>query len=94
MATADVKQNGLRRAWLRCRLDKGMFSNEVAVTYPAEGEPQLSVWVEDKEVRGEIGQIGEVRVRVFSQNGHLGAVLPSSYSEMVWVKDGRDVTNE
>jgi len=31
-------------SWLRCQLDKGMFSDEVAVTYPPKGPWQKSVF--------------------------------------------------
>jgi len=37
--------------WLMYRIDKGMFSDELAVTYPAEGEKQKSVFVSTSTCR-------------------------------------------
>ena len=64
--------------WLVCRLDKGMFSDELAVTYPAEGEKQKSVFVSNSAIHGQPGQEGKVRITLIRRNGTLFAVLPSS----------------
>lgn len=70
--------------WLRCRVDKGMFSDELAVTYPAEGEYQKSVFVPKIDVDGERG-IGRVRVLVTELDGAMYATLPSPTGDMVAV---------
>ena len=49
MATAT---KGAREQWLDCQLDKGMFSDEVAVTYPPEGQAVRSVFVPLNTVKG------------------------------------------
>ena len=73
--------------WLTCRIDKGMFSDERAVTYPAEGEQLKSVFVTASEVEGEPGHRGRVRVRIGRLNGHLMAVLPSADQDIVTVQE-------
>ena len=75
-------------AWLVCRIDKGMFSDERAVTYPPEGEPRKSVFVPADEVQGVAGQQGRVRVRLVRRNGYLMAVLPSAHRDIVTVPEG------
>lgn len=74
--------------WLACRINKGMFSDELAVTYPPEGEKQKSVFVAASDVEGGPGHQGRVRVRVVRRNGHLLAVLPSANQDIVTVKEG------
>lgn len=72
--------------WLACKLDKGMFSDEMAVTYPAEGTFQKSVFVEKSAVEGGPGERGRVRVRLVRQNGSVLAVLPSANQDIVYVQ--------
>jgi hypothetical protein len=76
-------------AWLRCRLDRGMFSDEVAVTYPAAShvERQMSVFVPRSCVRSETDHQGEVMVKVIAVNGMRYAVLPNSECDIVWPED-------
>ncbi|MFO0824777.1 MAG: hypothetical protein U0792_16945 [Gemmataceae bacterium] len=74
--------------WLTCRIDKGMFSDELAVTYPSEGTWQKSVFVPASDVEGSPGNRGRVRVRIVRRNGHLMAVLPSSTQDIVTVNEG------
>jgi hypothetical protein len=73
--------------WLVCRIDKGMFSDELAVTYPAEGEKQTSVFVTNSAIQGQPGQTGKVRVTLVRRNGTLLAVLPSSNRDIVAVQE-------
>jgi hypothetical protein len=73
--------------WLKCRIDKGMFSDELAVTYPAEGEQQKSVFIPDSDVQGQPGQTGKVRVTLVRENGTLFALLPSSDRDVVTVRE-------
>ena len=76
-------------AWLRCRLDSGMFSDEVAVTYPASAGNawQKSVFVPRSFVRGEKENQGEVMVSVVVKDGTRYAVLPSSQRDIVKAED-------
>lgn len=78
-------------SWLRCRLDRGMFHDEVAVTYPAEGDWTASVFVPLGEVLGEVGGVGKVRVKAFSRKGRWFAALPTPTREVVGVRS-QDLT--
>lgn len=78
MTTTETK-------WLRCHVDKGMFSDEVAVTYPPEGSYRKSVFVPRSDVAGE-GASGRVRVDVTQRDGKTYATLPSSRRDMVTVE--------
>jgi hypothetical protein len=73
--------------WLTCRIDKGMFSDEAAVTYPAQGKWQKSVFVPDSVIQGQPGETGKVRVVVVRQNGTIVAVLPSAERDIVTVQE-------
>jgi hypothetical protein len=74
------------QGWLACKLDKGMCSDEMAVTYPAEGGLQKSVFVEKSAVEASPGERGRVGVRLVRQNGCVLAVLPSSNQDIVYVQ--------
>lgn len=79
-------------AWLRCRLDDGMFSDEVAVTYPGASEHwQKSVFVPLSCVRGNMQSQGEVMVKVVVKDGEKYAVLPSSQRDIVKIEGGADL---
>ena len=73
--------------WLTCRVDKGMFSDERAVTYPATGEMRVSMFVPVEAVHGEPGGLGKVRVKVMHHGDTTVAILPTDYSEAVAVAD-------
>ncbi len=74
--------------WLKCRVDKGMFSDELAVTYPAEGDQRVSVFVESSRVKLTGENRGEVFVDVSGYAGSLIATLPSCDRERVCIRDG------
>jgi hypothetical protein len=79
-------------AWLRCRLDTGMFSDEAAVTYPAESKNwQKSVFVPRTFVREESAHQGRVKVEVLVKDGTQFAVLPSSQRDIVKVDAAADL---
>ncbi len=86
MATIDEAPPKEQR-WLRCHLDKGMFSDEVAVTYPSIGDWQQSVFVPKSDVQGSIGDEGRVRVSVFRHGSRLIAVLPNPNHDIVEVTE-------
>ena len=73
--------------WLTCRVDKGMFSDELAVTYPATGEVLVSVFVPADAVRGQQGGLGKVRVNIFRRGDTTFAILPTEYSESVAITE-------
>ena len=80
-------------AWLRCKLDVGMFSDEYAVTYPAAGQWQKSVFVPSACVRNGQGEIGAVKVSVVVRGETRFAVLPSSNRDIVRV-EGADLVQQ
>lgn len=74
-------------AWLRCKLDQGMFSDEFAVTYPATEHWQKSVFVPREYVRQEDANRGVVKVTLVEKDGARYAVLPSSRRDIVKVEE-------
>jgi hypothetical protein len=74
-------------AWLRVRLDSGMFSDEFAVTYPATAQFQKSVFVPRNYVRDTGENRGEVMVKVVEKDGERFAVLPTARRDIVRVED-------
>ncbi len=78
----------VEEAWLECQVDKGMFSDELAVTYPARGAWQKSVFVDRHAVKGEIGTVGKVRVTILRKDESIMAVLPSPEQDIVYVAAG------
>lgn len=89
---AIVKTTGASMKWLACRIDKGMFSDELAVTYPPDGKKQKSVFVSRSSIRGNEGQTGKVQVLLIDQGGGLLAVLPSAYRDIVTVRGEEDLS--
>lgn len=78
----------VEEAWLECQVDKGMFSDELAVTYPSQGAWQKSVFVDRHAVKGEIGTVGKVRVAILRKDDSIMAVLPSPEQDIVYVAPG------
>lgn len=80
-------------AWLRCKVESGMFSDEAAVTYPATSAHwQKSVFVPRLCVRGDENQ-GEVKVNVVEKDGAKYAVLPSARRDIVKI-EGADLVQQ
>jgi hypothetical protein len=76
-------------AWLRVRVDQGMFSDELAVTYPPdEGRYRRCVFVPISDVRQQSEHSGDVRVDVVEREGVRYAVLPSPERDIVRVEEG------
>jgi hypothetical protein len=82
-----VAANSKAEQWLNCRVDEGMFSNEVAVTYPAEGKVLRSVFVPATAVRGEAGKTGYVQVVVLRKPGKTLAILPTANRDILAVAE-------
>jgi hypothetical protein len=76
----------LTTRWLMCRVDKGMFSDELCVTYPMTGESQFSFFVPSSEVsQTQTPGPGRVRVWVGHRDEFTVAFLPTPYREMIEV---------
>lgn len=74
--------------WLRCKIVKGMFSDELGVTLRGKGTAnETSVFVPKDQVNGMIDQPGKVKVTVFRQGDTMLAVLPSAEKTVVAVED-------
>jgi hypothetical protein len=74
--------------WLKCDIQKGMFSDEVAVTCPTRGSERgkhVSVFVPRGQVRGDVGQKGRVRVQCFERDDVLWCVLPAENQPVISV---------
>jgi hypothetical protein len=86
MESAMVVSPTINERWLRCKVDKGMFSDEVAVTYPASGTVLMSVFVPKSAVEGTPGGIGRVRVLLASRDSRAVA-LPTEYQDVIPVSE-------
>lgn len=78
--------------WLTCQLDRGMFSDEMVVTYPPTGEPLSSEFIPISYIHGNAGSLGKVRVAVAENQGRSFALLPTPYGTIVQVQPG-DITD-
>lgn len=74
--------------WLKCRILKGMFSDERAVVVKRLDGKATSAFVPVNSVRGGIDQEGQVEVDVFADRGATWAVLPTEYRESFPVNAG------
>lgn len=75
--------------WLRCRVDKGMFSDEFAVTYPPSKIPwQKSVFVPSSFVRATNEREGTVMVKIAAEGDACYALLPTQDYDVVRVEEG------
>jgi hypothetical protein len=88
----DGKVQNMWEQWLRCRVVKGMFSDELAITYQPRGATSAtSVFVPKDLVLGEIDNEGKVKVMVFRQENIAWAVLPSAQQTVIPI-DEADLT--
>jgi len=71
--------------WLKCFIQKGMFSDELAVNYPPREACASSVFVPKDEVRGQVGREGKVKVRYFAEGETVWAVLPAEDQPVIRV---------
>ena len=79
-------------AWLRCKIFKGIFSDEASIEVsPTQGNsfaiavPLSAVRV--SSAQGESNQTGTVRVQVFREGNTSWAVLPSDDRPVVSVNE-------
>ena len=75
--------------FLKCRVYKGMFSDEVAVAIRST-HGQTSFFVQRDCVRGELNGEGEVRIRLYRDGATAWAIIPDENQTSVTVHD-RDV---
>jgi hypothetical protein len=74
--------------WLRCRVYKGMFSDELAIRYVSrDGNCPVAVFVPKGLVEGKIDEEGRVKVTAFHQGNSAWAVLPSDQQLVIPVDD-------
>ncbi|MCA9412218.1 MAG: hypothetical protein KC931_13580 [Candidatus Omnitrophica bacterium] len=73
--------------WLECHVEKGMFSDELAISYPPIGESRISAFVPRDLVERREGSQGRVRVSIVRRGGDLFAILPTAYRDSVFVSE-------
>ena len=82
------RANAIGERWLRCRINKGMFSDEAVATYPAQGQVVWSDFVPATSVRGNFGETGALRVKVVGKmETKFATVVPTSYSDLIFVNE-------
>jgi len=72
--------------WLKCDVQPGMFSTEVAVTVHSESGAVLKYFVPSDEVRDN-----EVRVRVKNGGKKYFVMLPTSYPHETFAVNREDL---
>jgi hypothetical protein len=86
--------------WLKCRVSKGMFSDEVAVTYPVAGGTfgASSFFVPKEDVQGAAEEgcavDGKVSVRFFKEGATVWAILPAESQPVIKVSEQDLVPNK
>ena len=70
--------------WLKCKIDKGMFSDEVTVTVQTRTGDAVAVFV-PKEAADD--QKSRVKVTAFEEQGKMLAVLPDEHQSVVQVSE-------
>lgn len=70
--------------WLRCLIQKGMFSDEVVAQYG-----DASFFVPKSQVVRDAGdsQSGKLRVKSFARDSNWFAVLPTEYQDVISVSE-------
>jgi len=69
--------------WLKCKIDKGMFSDEFTVTVHTSTGEAIAVFV-PKQAADRQNNL--VRVKTFEQQGRTIAVLPDEHQSVINVK--------
>jgi hypothetical protein len=76
--------------WLKCRVFKGMFSDERAVVFRLKSGEDYSAFVSESKVIGNINEEGKLRVKVFRNNGSILVQIPTDQPEVMAVQ-GQDL---
>jgi acyl-CoA thioesterase len=71
--------------WLKCKIDKGMFSDEFTVTVHSRAGEAIAVFVPK---RSADDQKNLVQVKAFEQQGKIIAVLPDEHQSVIDVNAG------
>lgn len=66
--------------WLRCKIDKGMFSDEFTVTVRTRTGEAIAVFVPKQAADN---QKNLVQVKAFDQQGKTIAVLPDEHQSVI-----------
>lgn len=85
-----MKNNGFVERWLNCHVDKGMFSDEAAISYPpdvSKEKTRKSVFVSSKYVKVKQPGFGSVRVKVYKGGPRSVVILPTSRRDMLTVSE-------
>lgn len=72
--------------WLRCRVAKGMFSNERVIVVDVKGNGSIEELVPEDSVKEE-GEEGYVSVRVFDGENGPWAELPTTYRRAIPIEE-------
>jgi hypothetical protein len=77
---AVLKKGAPMPKWLKCRIDKGMFSDEYTVTVHSRSGEAIAVFVPRQSTDD---QKHLVRVRAFEEQGKTIAVLPDEHQSVI-----------
>jgi hypothetical protein len=69
--------------WLKCTIEKGMFSDEMTIIVQTRTGETVSVFVPKESTQVAPGGIGQVKVHVAETSGHTMAVLPDEHQSVV-----------
>lgn len=73
----------MSKRWVRCRVQKGMFSDELVVVIRTHGGEDEAFFVPKSEVSFDDSQAGSVRVSTYSESPW--AVVPNAEQTLVAV---------
>ncbi|HMU41023.1 MAG TPA: hypothetical protein PKE31_18605 [Pseudomonadota bacterium] len=73
--------------WLKCKVVKGMFSDELTVIIQALDGETISAFVPRDRVECSEPSVGRVKVRVFDSTGQKFAVLPNETQTILSVHE-------
>jgi hypothetical protein len=71
--------------WLKCKIEKGMFSDEFTVTVRSSAGEEIAVFVPR---RSADDRTNRVQVKTFEHEGRTIAVLPDEHQSTVDVNAG------
>ena len=77
----------MTQSWLKCRIVKGMFSDELTVVIRSQDGEAISAFVPKDRVEGKVEAAGRVKVRVFESTGQKFAVLPNENQTVISIDE-------